>query len=68
MNGNDTSGILNICYDSQWHTVCDLDFGDVEARVACKAQGLDEKGKFQLAATCKFSLKSNETITCAESF
>ena len=68
MNGNKTSGILNICYDSQWHTVCDLDFGDVEARVACKAQGLDEKGKCQLAATCKFIFKSNETITCTESF
>ncbi len=43
---NDTSGILNVCKDSKWNTVCGLSFGDGEAKVACRAQGLDETGQF----------------------
>lgn len=38
---NANKGVLTVQYDGQWGTVCDDDFGQREADVACRAMGYD---------------------------
>ena len=34
-NGDSYYGRLEVLYNGEWGTVCDMDFGDEEARVSC---------------------------------
>lgn len=36
VGGGDTSGRLEVYHDSQWGTICGHNFGENEARAACK--------------------------------
>ena len=49
VSGNDTSGILQVCQDDQWNTVCEKGFGDEEAKIICKNHGLKETGLMKLS-------------------
>ena len=40
MAGPDTDeGRLEVCYNNQWGSVCDYDFGTSDARSACRQAG-----------------------------
>lgn len=40
INGPST-GVLQICKDNEWNNVCDTDWGNVDAAVACRQLGYD---------------------------
>lgn len=44
VNGTQWTGRLEILYNGIWNTVCDDNFGDVDAQVACRMLGF---GRFQ---------------------
>ena len=42
MNGDDiSSGRVIYCYQGNWGSVCDSDWGEEEARVVCRTLGYD---------------------------
>eukprot|EP00057_Strongylocentrotus_purpuratus_P030235 XP_781085.3 PREDICTED: scavenger receptor cysteine-rich type 1 protein M130 [Strongylocentrotus purpuratus] len=63
-NSDSYSGRLEVLYNGEWGTVCDLDFGDEEARVACRELGLDTT-EYQTFDASKFG-EGNGTIWLAE--
>ena len=45
---NDRSrGVIEVCINNQWGTVCDDGFDSNDARAACKQLGFYKQGKFK---------------------
>ena len=43
--GNETHGLLEVCYDGEWRSVCDDYWNDVDANVACRQLGFLDYGE-----------------------
>ncbi len=46
--GRNDSGRLEICVNEDWSTVCDMGWGAVDARVACRQLGFSRYGETDL--------------------
>ena len=46
VNGNTTSGLLQVNIDNQWGTVCGLEFDHFDAHVACREMGFQTFSSF----------------------
>ena len=52
VNGNETSGRVEIIHDFAWGTVCDGGWNDRAASVVCKQLGISSKGKDSYLCSC----------------